>query len=202
MDIAKIRKKFREAEAAPQAGPVKRAPKEEETSGGGDEGESGRKAEGPEEAGVLSGVPAGVAGAVAELLTFTLTKEEYAFKIEEIEEIVRVQRITRIPKTEPYLMGITSLRGKIIPVIDLRKRLSLNGGPEDRRKQKILVLKGPKGPVGALIDKVTGVIRLPASGIAETPAHLPEAEMKFIEGVAIVDGRFISVIRLSETISL
>ncbi len=200
MDIAKIRKKFREAETGLQAGPVKGPPEEEETSGGGDEGESGTKAEGPEEAEVLRGTPA--EGAVAELLTFTLTKEEYAFKVEEIEEIIRVQRITRIPKTEPYLMGITSLRGKIIPVIDLRRRLSLNGGPEDGRKQKILVLKGPKGPVGALIEKVTGVIRLPASGIAETPAHLPEAEMKFIEGVAIVDGRFISVIRLSETISL
>ncbi len=138
-----------------------------------------------------------------DLLTFNLAREEYAFKIDEIREIIKPQRITRIPKSEPYLLGITSLRGKIIPVIDLRMMLSLDdrsGGI--KTKQKILILNGPKGPIGALIDRVIGVIRPSVSSIVETPPHLPEAEMRFIEGVAIVDGRFISIVRIEEAVAL
>jgi len=137
-----------------------------------------------------------------ELLTFTLGNEEYAFRIDEIHEIIRPQRVTMIPKTEPHLRGITSLRGKIIPVIDLRRLLSLNGNTVEEAKQKILILKGPKGPIGALIDRVVGVIRPSDSKIVETPPHLPEAQMRFIEGVAIVDGRFISIIRTEEAASI
>ncbi|GAB4413708.1 MAG: chemotaxis protein CheW [Thermodesulfovibrionales bacterium] len=141
---------------------------------------------------------------IVELLTFKLAKEEYAFRISEIQEIIKPQSITGIPRARPYLMGITSLRGKIIPVIDLKMMLSLrsaSGGEEDEKKrQKILILKGTKGPLGALIDRVIGVMRPSISKIVETPAHLPEAEMKFIDGVTIVDGRFISIIKTEEVV--
>jgi len=76
------------------------------------------------------------------------------------------------------------------------------GTPWKKAKQKILILKGPKGPIGALIDRVVGVIRPSESKILETPPHLPEAQMRFIEGVAIVDGRFISIIRTEEAASI
>jgi len=107
-----------------------------------------------------------------------------------------------IPKTASHLRVITSLRGKIIPVVDLRRLLSLNGNTVEEAKQKILILKGPKGPIGALIDRVVGDIRPSDSNIVETPPHLPEAQMRFIEGVAIVDGRFISIIRTEEAASI
>jgi chemotaxis signal transduction protein len=88
-------------------------------------------------------------------------------------------------------------------VIDLKKTLSLDGkAGQEGRKQKILILNGAKGPFGALIDRVVGVIRPRASGIVETPAHLPEAQMKFIEGVAVMEGKFISILRIGEVITL
>jgi purine-binding chemotaxis protein CheW len=200
MDIAKIRKKLKEGGqeealtqgAEPEATPRKEEAHEppaplapEETKREQEAVQTVHKEEEGEES-------------ILELLTFTLGNEEYAFRIGEIHEIIRPQKVTMIPKTGPHLLGITSLRGKIIPVIDLKRLLSLNGNTVQQAKQKILILKGPKGPIGALIDRVVGVIRPLASKIVETPPHLPEAQTRFIEGVAIVDGRFISIIRTEE----
>jgi len=207
MDIAKIRKKLKET--VPQDAEKQDTGREEESAGREDPyGTSagplpaGTDKEGAGKGRGLPPVPEGAADSLIELLTFVLAGEEYAFRIEDVYELIRLQRITRIPKAASSLLGITSLRGKVIPVVDLRKVLSLDGKGAEERKQKILILKGAKGPFGAVIDRVVGVISPSASGIVETPAHLPEAQMKFIEGVAIVDGRFISILRMEEVIAL
>ena len=140
---------------------------------------------------------------VEEILTFGLMKEEFAFRISQLEEILRHQRITRVPRVPKYVIGITSLRGKIIPVIDLKLRLSLTAKPSDiDQKGKILIIKGPKGPIGAAVDKVIAVVRTEKSEILPPPSHLSEAELKLIEGVVIVDKRFVSIINIEETVSL
>jgi purine-binding chemotaxis protein CheW len=208
MDIAKIRKKVKETAQQGPEGPGTTA--EGEPRKGEDLPEApalkvSRPAETAAEGEGAGVTPAPREGAdsVVELLTFMLAREEYAFRVEDLQEIIKPQRITRIPKSEAYLLGITSLRGKIIPVVDMKKMLSLEGNAaEDVTKQKIAIMKGPKGPIGALIDRIVGVIRPSASHIVEGPAHLPEAEMKYIEGVAIVEGRFISILRIEEAITL
>ncbi|MDH5202703.1 MAG: chemotaxis protein CheW [Nitrospirota bacterium] len=140
---------------------------------------------------------------IIEILTFSLLREEFAFRVSQIEEILRSQRITMVPKMPAYVLGVTSLRGKIIPVIDLKKRLSLKSGhSEENSKGKILIIKGPRGPIGIAIDMVTSVIRLSEAEILPPPSHLTENELKFIEGVAILDKRFISIIHMEEAIKI
>ena len=143
---------------------------------------------------------------ITELLTFSLDTEEFAFKVGEVEEIIKFQSITLLPTMPDYVSGITSLRGKIIPVIDLKKRLALKSMPTGGsgpvlshndwadRKEKIIILAGPRGLIGAIIDRVMGVVRLPADMILDPPPHLTEEETRFIEGVVIIDKRFISII--------
>jgi purine-binding chemotaxis protein CheW len=116
---------------------------------------------------------------------------------------MRYQRIANVPKMPNHVLGITSLRGKIIPVINLKLKLSLidNHG-NDEQKGKILILKGPKGPIGAIVDKVIGVIRIAKSELLPPPSHLSEAELKYIEGVAVIDKRFISILNIEEVISI
>jgi|Deesub1362A_J573_1020465.scaffolds.fasta_scaffold00004_25 purine-binding chemotaxis protein CheW len=137
------------------------------------------------------------AGEIIELLAFKLSKEDYAFRVSDVEEILRLQRITRVPKTDPFVLGITSLRGKIIPVVDLKKRLFISDS-NGQGKKKIVILKGPKGSIGVLVDRSMSVIRVPASDIHEPPAHLTEKETKFIDGVAVLGDRFISIIHIEE----
>lgn len=140
---------------------------------------------------------------IVEILTFSLLKEEFAFRVSQLEEILRPQKTTMIPKMPDYVMGITSLRGKIIPVVDLKIKLSLTDKPSDiNPRGKILIIKGPKGPIGAAIDKVISVVRIAKSEIIPPPSHLTEAEHKFIEGVTVVDKRFISIIQMEEAIKI
>jgi purine-binding chemotaxis protein CheW len=146
---------------------------------------------------------AGIAADVVEILTFRLLKEDFAFRISHLNEILRSQWVTRVPNVPSYILGVTSLRGKIIPVIDLKQKLHLSEGPTGRdRKGRILILNGPKGPVGAAVDRVLGVVRLAKSDILPPPSHLSEMELKFIEGIAVVDKRFVSIINMEETATL
>lgn len=138
-----------------------------------------------------------------EILTFSLGKEEFAFKIFDLYEILRFQRITRVPKMPDYLIGITSLRGKIIPVVNLKQKLGLTQESADMdQRGKILIIKGPRGPVGAFVDRVIGVVRIPVQEILPPPSHLTEIELKYIEGVAVVDKRFIPIIHMKETVAI
>jgi len=140
---------------------------------------------------------------VIEILTFKLFEEEFAFRISQLKEILRFQRITRVPKMPGYVLGITSLRGKVIPVIDLRtKILPHEKAAEIDEKLKILIIKGPKGMIGAVIDKLIGVIRIAKADILPPPTHLSEEQLKFIEGIAVLEKRFISIINMEEAITI
>ncbi len=145
-------------------------------------------------------------GDLLELLTFSISDEEFAFRVPEVEEIIRYQRITGVPTVPEYVRGITSLRGKIIPVLDLKKRLVLKReGPEGPQKTgdgKILILAGPRGLIGATIDKILGVVRFTEGSILPPPGHLSDDELRFIEGVVILEKRFISIVRSYDALDI
>jgi purine-binding chemotaxis protein CheW len=235
MDIAKIRKKAKEREAgkrsevrpAPQDAAVKASyeteakteiqeqviPEEVRHPGPETKKDESDKQE-PSGNNTLAGNNAeeGDSGLV-ELLTFSLGREEFAFKVAEVQEIIRLQKMTRVPTMRNYVIGITSLRGKIIPVLDLKARLNLKntgeapeyGTEEDPgggRASKILIIDGPKGFIGAAIDRVIGVVSLPKNRVLDPPAHLSEVEMKYIEGIVIIEKRFISVLRAQDAMNI
>lgn len=149
-----------------------------------------------------------------EILTFSLDREEFAFRVPDVEEIVRFQKITRVPTLPPYVLGITSLRGKIIPVLDLKARLGIARDnrtvsssdlleqAESGTEKKILIVAGSRGMIGAIIDRVLGVIRISGREILDPPAHLTEMELKYIEGVVIAEKRFISIIHAEDTLCI
>lgn len=140
---------------------------------------------------------------IVEILIFTLLKEDFAFSIFQLDEIIRNQRITKVPRTPDFIIGITSLRGKVIPVIDLKLKLSLSDKVSfNPREGKILIIKGPRGLIGVAVDKVIGVVQIARSEILPPPSHLSEMELKFIEGIAVIDKRFISIINMEEATAL
>jgi purine-binding chemotaxis protein CheW len=202
MDIAKIRKKLKGAEPADtQKSEVMREGKEGGESP--DVQTQDYKFQTPDQKLKKVDTEIQEENDIIEILTFSLLKEEFALRVYQLEEILRPQRITMVPKMPDYVMGITSLRGKIIPVIDLKTKLSLIDKPSDiNPRGKILIIKGPKGPIGAEIDKVIGVVSIAKSEIIPPPSHLTEAEHKFIEGVTVVDKRFISIIQMEEAIKI
>jgi purine-binding chemotaxis protein CheW len=152
------------------------------------------------------------AGNIIELLTFSLAGKEFAFMVSDVEEIIHYQGITFVPLLPDYVSGIMSLRGKIIPVVHLKARFALgqnphrsspNADPETNdRNEKILILSGPKGLIGAIIDKIREVVRFREDSVLAPPAHLTEEERRFIAGVVILEKRFISIVRFEEAMNI
>jgi len=111
--------------------------------------------------------------------------------------VLRPQYVAMVPRSANFIVGVTSLRGKIIPVMDLRKRINVAG--EAGEASNIVILKGVgKGVIGVLVDRTQDVIKVPPGDIKLPPSHLVDSEARFLEGVTTQDDKFISIISLDE----
>jgi len=135
-----------------------------------------------------------------EIIAFKVANEEYGVRVSELQEILRSQRITTVPRSPKYLKGVTFLRGRVLPVIDLKERLGLKG--EMEKKQKIMVLLTPKEPVGIIVGSVLDIIRFPETELLQPPATLNENEKSFIEGVVKINNKFISILNVKEIVKM
>jgi purine-binding chemotaxis protein CheW len=119
---------------------------------------------------------------VRAVLTFNVGGETYGVDILTIREIIKVREITEVPRTPHFLIGIITVRGMVIPVIDLRLRLKLVSTPPTRAA-RILVVVPDGDPYGLLVDSVSGVVRLAESEIETPPSTLASGEGVFLQGI-------------------
>jgi len=124
-------------------------------------------------------------------LTFRLGDEEYGLEILKVQEIIQLQNITRIPRTPACVRGVINLRGKVIPVVDLRMKFEL-GTVEDTEKTCIIVVQIRSGEsvlvIGILIDEVREVLDIRAESIEEAPDFGSSVDTEFILGMGKVNG--------------
>lgn len=125
-------------------------------------------------------------------LTFRLAQEEYGLEILKVQEIIQLQAITRVPRTPPYVRGVINLRGKVIPVVDLRAKFGIEG-TEDTERTCIIVVQIHAGEallvIGILIDEVREVLDIRAENIEESPSFGSSVETEFILGMGKVNGQ-------------
>jgi purine-binding chemotaxis protein CheW len=122
---------------------------------------------------------AGEAGKRVEYLAFVLASETYAVPIANVAEILRLQPITDVPRSPATVLGVISVRGKLVTVIDLRRRFALEEAPVDRRSRILIADLGKGEQIGLVVDEVRQVWRLAAEEIepasvlgGEQPAHI------------------------------
>lgn len=133
-----------------------------------------------------------VKGLEGKYLTFALGKEEYGVGILKVREIIGVMEITAVPHTLPYVKGVINLRGRVIPVLDLRLKFGMPGKEYDERTCIIVVeIDGPSGPiqVGLLVDSVSEVLNVAAAEIEPPPAFGTHLDADYILGMAKVKGQ-------------
>ncbi|MBI5548152.1 MAG: chemotaxis protein CheW [Deltaproteobacteria bacterium] len=119
---------------------------------------------------------------IVQLCAFVVGGEEYAVDIMRIKEIIPPSRITPVPHAPEFIEGVINLRGAIIPVIDLRRRLSMPlQAPTKKSKYVICTVGGRR--VGLVVDAVTEVLRIPRSAIRRAPAMLTRSGPRFFLGV-------------------
>lgn len=132
-----------------------------------------------------------------QLVTFELAEEEFAVDILAVREINRMMELTRVPQSPPEVEGVINLRGKIIPVLDLRKRFSLPVGERDEHN-RIVVVEVHGKVLGFIVDRVHEVLRI-SSGIVEpAPAMVCSIDSDFIAGVGKLNDRLLILLDLAK----
>ncbi len=133
------------------------------------------------------------------LVGFRIGKETFGVPIHLVHEIVRLPEITAVPDAPDYIEGVINLRGKIISIVDLRKRF---GEPqvEPSRKNRILVAEIDKKIVGLIVDAASEVMRLSESEIEAPPNLFGEDEVNYITGVGKRNGRLVILIDLTKVL--
>ncbi|HMA64062.1 MAG: chemotaxis protein CheW [Fibrobacterota bacterium] len=124
-------------------------------------------------------------------LTFKLAMEEYGLEILKVQEIIQMQAVTRVPRTPDYVRGVINLRGKVIPVVDLRKKFFLDQCIDTEKTCIIVVQISNNDDVvvmGIIIDEVKEVLDIKATDIEETPSFGSNINTEFILGMGKVGG--------------
>jgi purine-binding chemotaxis protein CheW len=135
-----------------------------------------------------------------QLVTFIIGSEEFGVEISCVHEINRMLQITKVPNAPQYVTGIINLRGRIIPVIDLRKRLGLPPKEHDNNT-RIIVIEINGKTVGFTVDAVKEVIRIPQN-ITETPPELTTGvNSEFIKAVGKLEDRLLILLDLNKIFS-
>ena len=131
-----------------------------------------------------------------QLVVFRLGAEEYTVPIESVQEIIMPQSATHIPKSSDFIEGVINLRGKIIPVIDGRKRFDIKAYPASS-ETRIIVLEVNEHFVGLLVDAVSEVAYLSSSEI-ESPPDEFNGSTDFIQGVGKYNGRLLILLDINK----
>ena len=130
-----------------------------------------------------------------QLVTFHLGDEEFGVKILVVNEIIRLTQITQVPNAPPFIEGVINLRGRVLPVVGLRKRFNMKNIPLDDRS-RIIVMELNHNVVGFLVDAVSEVLRLPESTVEPAPAVVAGIGSEYIEGVGKLDDRLLILLDL------
>jgi purine-binding chemotaxis protein CheW len=133
------------------------------------------------------------------IVGFRIGRETFGVPIELVHEIVRVPDITSVPDAPEYIEGVINLRGKIISVVDLRKRF----GEREitwTKKNRILVVEMERKMVGLIVDSASEVLKVPRSDVDDPPNVFEEGELNYVTGVGKLNGRLIILIELEKVL--
>lgn len=136
---------------------------------------------------------------ILQFVGFRLGGKDYAFPIDQTREIVELQSITPTPEVPDHVVGVTNLRGQIIPIIDLQRVLK-PGAPATTSRQAVVVEVGGQ-LTGCLVDSVTRVVRLPQSAIQTADDILDQDHARSVDGFAKHEGTILIVLDASRVIA-
>lgn len=138
-------------------------------------------------------------GEELQLVSFNIGSEEFGVDILKVQEINRMVEITKVPQAPHYVEGVINLRGKVIPIIDLRKRFNLEVKQYDK-STRIVVVNINGHVMGMIVDAVSEVLRLQSSTIEPPPEIVTGVNAEYIKGVAKLEDRLLIFLDLSRVV--
>ncbi len=134
------------------------------------------------------------------IVGFQVGRETYGVPIQSLHEIVRVPEITAVPDAPDYLEGVINLRGKIVSVMDLRKRFGIRGAAM-KKGNRILVVDHAGKLAGLIVDSASEVVKIPSEDVEAPPAIFQEGGLNCVTGLGKVKGRLIVLLDMSKLLA-
>jgi purine-binding chemotaxis protein CheW len=135
-----------------------------------------------------------------QLVSFNIGEEEFGVDILKVQEINRMPEVTQVPNAPEYVDGVINLRGKVIPVIDLRRRFGIERREHDKNTRIVVVdLNGTV--VGFVVDAVKEVLRIPRSVMEPPPSLTTDVNADYITGVGKLDDRLLILLDLERVLA-
>ena len=135
-----------------------------------------------------------------QLVTFSIGEEEFGVDILKVQEIIRTMEITKVPRAQDFVEGVINLRGKVIPIIDLRRRFGFTSKEHDKHT-RIIVIEINNMIVGFVVDSVSEVLRIPAATVEPPPPVVAGVESEYISGVGKLEDRLLILLDLDKLLS-
>ncbi|MCB0403956.1 MAG: purine-binding chemotaxis protein CheW [Bdellovibrionales bacterium] len=139
-------------------------------------------------------------GEIRQYLGFSLNAQRYGLPIGSVKEISTVGEVTAVPRVPKFVLGVMNLRGKIIPVIDLRVRFEVTASAFTR-DTCIVIVEGAQGEVGLVVDKVEEVLNFVEAQVKAPPAMGSDAFMKYVNGIARFNEELVMLIDVQHVMS-
>jgi purine-binding chemotaxis protein CheW len=130
-----------------------------------------------------------------QIVVFELGDERYGLDISSVYEIIRRQPITAVPKAPAFVEGVINLRGRIIPVVDLRERFGMAAG-EETKASRIVVCEAAGTRVGLIVDGVSEVLMVPPGAMEATPDVTAGPDAAYLRAIAKLGDRLIILLDL------
>ena len=134
-----------------------------------------------------------------QLVSFRVGGEEFGLDILRVQEIIRIQQLTRVPNSSDFVEGVINLRGNVIPVIALRRRIGLEDRAHDKHT-RIVVAEVSGNVLGFIVDSVSEVLRIPADTV-QPPPRLGKVEREYVSGVGKLEDRLLILLDVDRLMS-
>jgi purine-binding chemotaxis protein CheW len=141
-----------------------------------------------------------LSGKTLQVVSFALGSEEYGVDIAQVQEINRMVTVTHVPQAAQFMEGVINLRGRLIPIIDLRTRFGMERA-ERTKNTRIVVTEIGSKRLGMVVDSVSEVLRIPVEQIEDAPDLVAGVDSEYIRGVGKLDDRLIILLDLGRVIS-
>jgi purine-binding chemotaxis protein CheW len=132
---------------------------------------------------------------LTQLVTFSIGEEEFGVNILQVQEIIRTMEITNVPRAPEFVEGVINLRGKVIPIVDMRRRFGLRSKEHDKYT-RIIVIEIDMIIVGFVVDSVSEVLRIPANSVQPPPPVVAGMDSDYIDGVGKLEDRLLILLDL------
>jgi purine-binding chemotaxis protein CheW len=133
-------------------------------------------------------------------LEFNLGEEAYAIPLLSVKEVITIPETTRIPNSPAYYIGIMNLRGQIISIIDLRKKLGIKS--QDDSEEAVVIVEVDNLGIGLVVDSINKVLNIPMDQLKEVPEVSSQVNAKYIEGVYSSANKLIMTLYLNKILNI